>query len=84
MGILEIKADSRVDSVDVSDSRLSVRLKDGRQVSAPLEWFPRLMSASPAERADWEPCAAGHGIHWPRIDEDLSVDGLLRTTADPR
>ena len=84
MSILAIKADSRVGNVFVSDDRLSVRLKDGRQVSAPLEWFPRLKSASAADRADWEPSAAGYGIHWPRLDEDLSVDGLLRVTSGDR
>ncbi len=81
MGILDIKADSRVADVSVSADRLAVLLKDGRQISAPLDWFPRLKSASPADRANWESCAAGHGIHWPKIDEDLSVEGLLRVTA---
>ncbi len=84
MGILEIKADSRVANVSFTASSLDVRLKDGRQISAPLDWFPRLKSASPSERAEWEPCAAGHGIHWPKIDEDLSVDGLLRVTSGDR
>jgi hypothetical protein len=56
-----------------------VRLRDGRTVSAPIAWFPRLAAASPADRANWEPSAAGLGIHWPAIDEDLSVEGLLRS-----
>jgi Protein of unknown function (DUF2442) len=81
MSILEIKADSRVADVSVTADRLAVVLRDGRQITAPLEWFPRLKSASPADRAEWEPCAAGHGIHWPKIDEDLSIDGLLRVTS---
>ena len=81
MSTLEIGADSRVADVSFTASTLSVRLKDGRQISAPLDWFPRLKSASPADRAHWEACAAGHGIHWPKIDEDLSVDGLLRVTS---
>ena len=80
MGILDIKADSRVADVSVTSDRLAVVLKDGRQITAPLEWFPRLKAATPADRAAWEPSAAGHGIHWPKIDEDLSVDGLLRVT----
>ena len=84
MGILDIKVDSRVADVAFTANSLAVRLKDGRQISAPLEWFPRLKSASPSERAEWEPCAAGHGIHWPKIDEDLSVDGLLRVTSEER
>ena len=69
-----------VENVRITESHLEVALKDGRQISAPLDWFPRLKSASPRDRANWEPCAAGHGIHWPAIDEDLSVEGLLRGT----
>jgi hypothetical protein len=81
---LNTLADSRVADVMVTANRLAVSLKDGRQISAPLDWFPRLKSASPVERADWETCAAGHGIHWPKIDEDLSVEGLLRVTSGER
>jgi hypothetical protein len=73
-------ADPRVEDVRVTDQRLEVMLKDGRQISAPLDWFPRLKSASAKDRANWETCAAGHGIHWPALDEDLSVEGLLRGT----
>lgn len=80
MGILDIKADSRVEDVTFTATSLRVLLKDGREIAAPLDWFPRLKDASPSDRADWEPCAAGHGIHWPKIDEDLSVEGLLRVT----
>ena len=80
MSISIIKADSRVADVQVTSEKLAVRLKDGREITAPLDWFPRLKSASPADRAVSEPCAAGHGIHWPKIDEDLSVDGLLRVS----
>jgi hypothetical protein len=64
--------------VSVSNDRLEVGLRDGRTVSAPLAWFPRLAKADPKERQTWEPCAAGLGIHWPLIDEDLSIEGLLR------
>ena len=78
MSISIIKADSRVADVQVTSEKLAVRLKDGREITAPLDWFPRLKSASPAQRAEWETYAAGHGVHWPQIDEDLSGDGLLR------
>lgn len=78
MGTLTDKADPRVEDVRITETRLEVMLKDGRQISAPLDWFPRLQTASPKDRAQWEPCAAGHGIHWPAIDEDLSIEGLLR------
>ncbi len=67
-----------VNNVSISDERLEVGLGDGRKISAPLAWFPRLAGAEPKAREVWEPSAAGFGIHWPLIDEDLSVEGLLR------
>lgn len=76
---ISVELDDRVADVRVTDDVLEVRLRDGRQISAPLAWFPRLVAATPAQRANWEASAAGHGIHWPDIDEDLSVAGLLRT-----
>lgn len=78
MGISAVKRDMRVADVEVSDTTLSVSLRDGRKISIPLSWFPRLAQASREDRAVWEPSAAGHGIHWPKIDEDLSIEGLLR------
>ncbi len=78
---ISAELDDRVADVRVTDDTLEVRLRDGRKISAPLAWFPRLVGATPAQRAHWEASAAGHGIHWPEIDEDLSVAGLLRTTA---
>jgi hypothetical protein len=75
---LAVKTDPRVADVTVTDERLEVTLKDGRMVSAPLAWFPRLANAEPKARQTWEPAAAGLGIHWPLIDEDLSVEGLLQ------
>ncbi len=77
MSISAINRDARVDDVKITGDRLEVTLRDGRRISAPLEWFPRLLSATEADRAVWETCAGGFGIHWPKIDEDLSVDGLL-------
>jgi hypothetical protein len=81
MSTLAVRPDSRVDDVRVTEECLEVLLKDGRRISVPLEWYPRLKAATPEDRATWEPCAAGHGIHWPSIDEDLSVEGLLRGNA---
>lgn len=83
MSISAAVRDPRVASVRVSDTALTVGLKDGREIKVPLTWFPRLMSASKDERMAWEPSAAGHGIHWPMIDEDLSVEGLLRGQSMP-
>ena len=78
MTISAAEIDPRVQSVSVSDQRLEVALRDGRVISAPLSWFPRLATAEAKARQVWEPSAAGLGIHWPLIDEDLSVEGLLR------
>jgi hypothetical protein len=55
-----------------------VDLMDGRTISAPLAWYPRLLGATAEQRAHWETCAGGYGIHWPELDEDLSTEGLLR------
>lgn len=73
-------ADPRAKEVSVNDDELSVLLADGRRVSAPLAWFPRLLRATPAQRANFEIIGDGRGIHWPDLDEDLSVAGLLRGT----
>ncbi|HTQ15720.1 MAG TPA: DUF2442 domain-containing protein [Rhizomicrobium sp.] len=73
--------DARVAGVTVTDQSLVVALRDGREIRAPIAWFPRLARATPEQRSTWEPSAAGHGIHWPLIDEDLSVEGLLRGAA---
>ncbi len=76
-------AGARVDGVRFSDDSIHVDLVDGRAISAPLAWYPRLLNASDEERADWQVAGGGYGIHWPSIDEDLSVDGLLRGAPSP-
>jgi hypothetical protein len=63
--------------VDISDAALTVELHDGRTVSIPLLWFPRLIDATPAERGKWRLIGRGEGINWPDLDEDISVAGLL-------
>lgn len=83
MGILAPSADERVADVQITEDALTVRLMDGRSISVPLEWYPRLAHASPEARAHWEICGAGYGIHWPAIDEDLSTEGLLRGAPAP-
>ena len=77
-------ADERVNDVHCDDDRLFVDLKDGRSIAVPLAWYPRLLSASAAERANWERCGGGYGIHWPDLDEHLSTEGLLRGAPAPR
>lgn len=64
--------------VSCSDDSLTVVLDDGRSVSVPLEWFPRLVAATPRQRKEWEPIGGGIGIHWEAIDEDISVASLLQ------
>lgn len=66
-----------VKDVRFDDYSLIVDLVDGRTISVPLAWFPRLLHATPAQRGHWEVAGAGFGIHWPEIDEDLSTEGLL-------
>jgi hypothetical protein len=83
MGILALSADERVRDVHVSGDALTVDLMDGRTISVPLLWYPRLLAGTPKQRANWEPCAAGYGIHWPDLDEDLSTEGLLRGAPAP-
>ncbi len=61
----------------VSDDALTVDLLDGRTISVPLGWYPRLLNGSPAERAHWRLIQSGEGIHWPDLDEDISVEGLI-------
>ncbi|MBT2243446.1 DUF2442 domain-containing protein [Sphingobium sp. BHU LFT2] len=75
--------DERVADVRCDDDSLIVDLMDGRTISVPLAWYPRLASATPSERALWEVAGAGYGIHWPAIDEDLSTEGLLRGAPAP-
>ena len=64
-------------SVQVEDDRLVVELLDGRSVSVPIGWYPRLAHGSAAERSDWRLLGHGHGIHWPQLDEDIAVEDLL-------
>lgn len=71
-------SDERVLDVRFDDQSLIVELMDGRTISAPLAWYPRLLNATPDQRSHSEKCGGGYGIHWPDIDEDLSTEGLLR------
>jgi hypothetical protein len=64
-------------AVAVSDDTLSVELADGRTIAVPLAWYPRLVHATPEERKTWRLLGGGTGIHWPALDEDISVANLL-------
>jgi Protein of unknown function (DUF2442) len=78
MPISAIKIDATAVDVTVSDERLTVVLADGRELSAPLAWFPRVLEATGQQRRNWRFIGRGRGIHWPEIDEDVSVASLLR------
>lgn len=69
-------------AVDVraTDDALHVVLADGRELSAPLEWFPRLRDATAEQRMNWRLIGGGQGIHWPELDEDIAVETLLRSS----
>jgi hypothetical protein len=84
MATSPISADERVLDVAFSDDALSVSLRDGRVISVPLVWYPRLLNATPAQRRNWKVAGGGYGIHWPDVDEDLSTEGLLRGAKVPR
>lgn len=68
---------SRVVKVTVTEDTLSVDLEDGRTISAPIGWYPRLAHATPAERANLQISSAGYAIHWPDLDEDIGIEGLV-------
>jgi hypothetical protein len=84
MNISAKVTDERVLDVRCDEHRLVVDLMDGRTISVPLAWYPRLLHATLEQRAKWEVSGGGHGIHWPDIDEDLSTEGLLRGAPAPR
>ncbi len=77
MNTLAAERQARAQSVTVTDDTLTVDLTDGRTISVPLVWYPRLLHARPEERRQWRPIGEGVGIHWPELDEDISVDNLL-------
>ena len=67
----------KVITVTINDDTLSVDLEDGRTVSVPIGWYPRLTHGTPAERVNFQISGAGYAIHWPDLDEDIGVEGLL-------
>jgi DNA-binding CsgD family transcriptional regulator len=84
MSFLASAADERVQDVQFDDDALSVSLRDGRVITVPLAWYPRLLNASSAQRKNWKIAGGGYGLHWPDLDEDLSTEGLLRGAPAPK
>jgi hypothetical protein len=78
MPTLAIKLDATAVDVTVMDDRILVVLADGRELAVPLAWFPRLVDAPADQRKNWRLIGRGLGIHWPDVDEDISVASLLR------
>lgn len=78
MATSAVELDATVITVVLDTSLLRLTLADGRELAVPLEWFPRLRDATPAQRGNWRLIGRGQGIHWPDMDEDISVAGLLR------
>ena len=84
MTTLELEDDAlQVDTAECSEAELTVSLRDGRRVSVPLWWLPRLLKATPRQRAEWQIMPFGDAIEWPEIDEHVSVKGLLRGKPAP-
>lgn len=75
---LALAADLRVKSATLDPDRLTVELMDGRTISVPLAWYPRLANAPVEQQAKWKVAGGGYGLYWPDIDEDLSTEGMLR------
>ena len=83
MNISDIKPGESVKDVHFTEDNLSVDLMDGRTITVPIAWYPRLLHATQEQRQKWKICGGGYGIHWPDIDEDLSTEGLLRGAPAP-
>jgi hypothetical protein len=75
--MITLTAEARAQNVVVTDDALAVDLNDGRTISVPLAWYPRLLNGTSAERNNWSLIGGGEGIHWPDLDEDVSVENLL-------
>jgi len=78
-----LAGDLRIRSVRTDHERLTVDLVDGRTVSVPWHWYPRLLHATPEQRCRYEIAGGGYGLYWPDVDEDLSTEGLLRGAPAP-
>lgn len=77
MPISAVKRDASVVGLEFDAHSLRLFLADGRELATPLEWFPRLRDASAEQRKNWRPIGKGEGIHWPDLDEDVSINALL-------
>jgi hypothetical protein len=83
MNTSALKAGERIVDVTVAEHTLSVDLADGRTITVPLAWFPKLLNATAEQRSSWRIASGGYGVHWHEIDEDLSVEGFLHGAPAP-
>ncbi len=83
MSVAAPEADLRIENVRFDSARLIVELSDGRLIGTPVRWYPRLLNANAAQREHWELLGPGIGVHWPEVDEDLSLAGMLAGRAAP-
>jgi hypothetical protein len=83
MSIAAVEAEPMIQSVRFENGRLVVELSDGRTIGTPVSWYPRLDRAAEAQRAHWRLIGRGEGIHWPELDEDLSLAGMLAGRSAP-
>ncbi len=79
-----IQTDERVKEVHFTDDAIAVDLMDGRTITVPLAWYPKLLKATSEQSANWRVSGGGYGIHWEEIDEDLSTEGMLRGAPAPK
>ena len=84
MSTSEPNLGERIKAVTITGEKLSVDLEDGRTITVPLAWYPRLLAATENQRSNWIIAGGGFGIHWPDIEEDLSTQGLLRGAKAPQ
>ena len=78
MNTLTIEKSVYAKDIRFEDTKMIVLLEDGREISIPIDWFPKLRDASSKQRSNWRFIGKGEGIHWEEIDEDISVEGLLK------
>jgi hypothetical protein len=74
---ISVDRDPRAQNIEFTEDAFVVHLDDGRSLSVPLEWFPKLRDASPQQRSEWRLIGRGKGVHWEELDEDISIQGLL-------
>lgn len=77
LSVIKTMTLARVIDVQINEDTLSVDLEDGRTIATPIGWYPRLAYGAPEERNNWQISGAGYGIHWPDLDEDIGVEGLI-------